>query len=414
MVKLVDTHVSGACGRKPVRVRLSPSARIALQIFGGLFFASAAGARHACLAAVPDVPAVSALLLCKPAHLREQLRRGDAALALFLKTTPSVRRVGFVAGNRTVLPKFHVRCKPRTRSRVGGSFVHRAIGGNCTDESAASFAPVIRPFMQAAHGFKSELNTRRAENLKNSTAFKLRLSDTCTKRPHPMECVNCRKEHSENFCPNCGEKSGVPKITFGSISKDLFHTVTSMDKGFLFNLKHLSIHPDKIISDYLSGKRKGILNPISFLIISITFYLIVDSFVDFPVAKDRIKSEYYSVGEAAGKFVRTNFKYFWIFSVIWLSNSTKLIFGKFNYAEHLTINSFVIGQSTLIGALGLIFLKLPSVFSPFVYVLVFWMLYRIFKRKNEPTSALLQSFGSVLLFFIQLILFIVLIGITIR
>jgi len=94
-----------------------------------------------------------------------------------------------------------------------------------------------------------------------------------------MICITCEEEHSEKFCPNCGERSGVKKITLTSILEDAFSTITNMDKGFLFNIKNLVINPRKTTTDYIFGKRRGILNPIAFLIMSITIYLVIESFV---------------------------------------------------------------------------------------------------------------------------------------
>ncbi len=58
-----------------------------------------------------------------------------------------------------------------------------------------------------------------------------------------MICIACENEHQENFCPNCGERAGIPKITFKSMFVEAFKTVTNMDKGFLLNLKYLTLHP---------------------------------------------------------------------------------------------------------------------------------------------------------------------------
>ncbi len=97
-----------------------------------------------------------------------------------------------------------------------------------------------------------------------------------------MICISCHTEHNENFCPNCGERAGVKKISFRSTMEDAFASLTDMDKGFLFNIKALAINPQKLITVYLMGKRKGILNPISFLIISISLYLVIESIFKVP------------------------------------------------------------------------------------------------------------------------------------
>ena len=74
-----------------------------------------------------------------------------------------------------------------------------------------------------------------------------------------MKCISCELNHNEQYCPNCGERNGVERITISTILGSTFSTITNMDKGFLFNLKSLFLKPRKITTDYISGKRKGIL-----------------------------------------------------------------------------------------------------------------------------------------------------------
>ncbi len=226
-----------------------------------------------------------------------------------------------------------------------------------------------------------------------------------------MICINCKNEHSEKFCPNCGQKSEVQKITFRSILNDAFSTVTNMDKGLLFNVKSLLLNPEEIVNDYILGKRKHIFNPISFLIITISIYLIVDSLIVVPGQKQEIDSQIYSVGYEAGKFIKNNFKYFWILSIIWLSFSTRIIFRQYNYAEHLAVNSFVIGQATLAGLIGFVLFRQPLLFNPIIYIFITWMIYKIHKAQGKKLDVFFQSVAATLLFFIQLLLITVFIGI---
>ena len=226
-----------------------------------------------------------------------------------------------------------------------------------------------------------------------------------------MICINCNNEHNYKFCPNCGEKSTVDKITFKSIFNDGFSTITSMDKGFLFNVKNLILHPNKTVTDYINGKRKGVLNPISFLIISITIYLIADALIEVNAEVSKIDSKAYSVGYEVGRFMKLYLKYFWILSILWLSISTKLIFNKYNFAEHLAISSFVVGQSTLVGLIVFVITKTGLLFNPLVYISIIWMTYKIFKEKNKGSEFFFLSLGSTILFFIQLFIIVVLIGI---
>ena len=121
-----------------------------------------------------------------------------------------------------------------------------------------------------------------------------------------------------------------------------FNSFTNKDKGFLFNVKQLIRNPRKLITEYINGKRKGVLNPISFLIICVSVYLVIDSLIKVPVDKNETESQAYSVGYAAGEFLKDYIKYFWILSIFCLCISTKLIFRKYIYAELFHKNTSLI------------------------------------------------------------------------
>ena len=61
-----------------------------------------------------------------------------------------------------------------------------------------------------------------------------------------MNCVSCHNVHDEKYYPNCGEKSGIQRITLRSMIEDTFSSITNMDRGFLYNLKTLTLNPKKI------------------------------------------------------------------------------------------------------------------------------------------------------------------------
>ena len=233
-----------------------------------------------------------------------------------------------------------------------------------------------------------------------------------------MKCISCDFEHNENFCPNCGEKSGTKKITFASIFEDAFSSITNMDRGFLFNLKSLILNPQKVVQEYVSGRRKGILNPISFLIISITIYLIVITVFKVPKEVGEVNGKVYNeefkkAGLEIGAFLRTNIKYFWILAIIPLGLSLKLIFRKYNFFEHLAISSFIIGQATLIGIISYLIFRIPLIFDPFVYLVVVLLVYKVFRNRNEDRIEAILLAGTILvLFIIQLMIMLGTIGIV--
>ncbi|CAL2093796.1 DUF3667 domain-containing protein [Tenacibaculum sp. 190524A05c] len=232
-----------------------------------------------------------------------------------------------------------------------------------------------------------------------------------------MICISCGYDHDEKFCPNCGEKRDTQKITFGSTIESTFATITNMDKGFLYNIKNLTIRPKTTIEEYIRGKRKGIFNPVSFLILSITAYLIVEAFFK---AKSIIPEEKvnlvkgnlgYKIGASGGSFIYNYFKFFWIFTVIPLSFITKLFFKRFNFVEHIAINSFILGQVTLIiGLLSFIIFRFPLLFNPFIYVTLIWYIYKVFYNPKYKSDSLIKAFTSILLFIVILFSTVILIG----
>lgn len=143
-----------------------------------------------------------------------------------------------------------------------------------------------------------------------------------------MICIGCTYEHRNNFCSNCREKNGIKKLSFLSIIQDGFLTITNMDKGFLFNLKALVLEPKKLTDDYIIGKRKGVQNPISFLIVCVTIYLIVVSQIEPNiVGLSKVPDNMISrSGGRFGAFLASYLKYFWILMILPLALSTKLTF----------------------------------------------------------------------------------------
>ncbi|WP_420552668.1 DUF3667 domain-containing protein [Tenacibaculum aiptasiae] len=222
-----------------------------------------------------------------------------------------------------------------------------------------------------------------------------------------MKCISCNNMHEENYCPHCGEKKNVKRITFPSMFQYAISSIIDMDKGFLFNVKSLFTNPKKIITNYILGKRKDILNPISFLIFSITIYLIIETFLKVPVKKSTItnvdREGLEKIAYFGGRFIRVYFKYFWVFTLIPLSFLTRILFQKYNYSEHLAINSFILGQITLIGILSHLIFREPIIIDPVIYIALILYIYIVFKNKNDKVETAILSFFTIFLFILMML-----------
>ena len=231
------------------------------------------------------------------------------------------------------------------------------------------------------------------------------------------DCITCGLEHQHKFCPNCGEPRLTKKITFSSIIEDTFSSVINMDRGILFNIKSLVVHPKKITLDYVSGKRKGVLNPISFLVLSITLYLIILNYIHPPKKaidlSDPAMTALRRASVETGHFLREYIKYFWVLSVLPFGLSLRIFFHRYNYFEHVAVSSFVMAQATLGAIISYLILKSPLIFDLVVYLLMFVVSYRIYYETGKLIESFLSMLGVMALFVIQLILIVACVGVVI-
>lgn len=115
-------------------------------------------------------------------------------------------------------------------------------------------------------------------------------SQFARKKPLPAEsciCKNCGNHYEGKFCPHCGQKSNTRRLTFLNMLEDGFELLTNVDSGILRSVTELFWRPGYMIRDYINGKRKGYMKPLSMLFCLSTFYYAFvwlvsrDSFFDF-------------------------------------------------------------------------------------------------------------------------------------
>ncbi|WP_299433990.1 DUF3667 domain-containing protein [uncultured Aquimarina sp.] len=225
-----------------------------------------------------------------------------------------------------------------------------------------------------------------------------------------INCLNCKTSYNGNFCPECGQKSTIEKITFSFLVSDFLSRFLDLDKGFLYNLKHLTLSPKNTILNYINGQRKHVFNPISYSFIAITLFLLIQSQFDIINISgsnfiDTEKSTTYKFSYEAGQIIGHYIKYFWLLNILFLSLFTKLFFSKLSFLEHLAMNSFIIGHATIFGIFSFLVLRIPIVFDPLVFIYIIFLLFKVFKEKGERFEKIIASFFTV--FFTYLLFYLV-------
>jgi Protein of unknown function (DUF3667) len=187
-----------------------------------------------------------------------------------------------------------------------------------------------------------------------------------------MICANCNGTVDTNFCPTCGQKSSLQRITISHVIHEGVHSITHADKGFLLLVKELVMRPGFVAQEYIAGKRKRYFNPLSFLVISsalFAYFGTATGFMDALTggggsnrAGGRRPSqewlEVFQIASHSGKWLTLLF----IAPLFALLSWLFFIKKKYNYAENFVLHSFIFGEAALFRLLIFIplFLLIPE------------------------------------------------------
>lgn len=88
-------------------------------------------------------------------------------------------------------------------------------------------------------------------------------------------CLNCGTHFRGNFCPGCGQRANVGRLTVRSAIDNLLEVMASADKGLFHTIYELLLRPGHMMRDYVRGHRTEYTRPIQLLFLLSTIYLVV-------------------------------------------------------------------------------------------------------------------------------------------
>lgn len=242
-----------------------------------------------------------------------------------------------------------------------------------------------------------------------------------------VNCVHCGHPGSGTYCSNCGEELVEKELTLFSVVNGFFKTILNLDKGLLLVLKSMVLNPKEFCFSYLKGRRKGIVNPITFLFISITLSILFENMISgeaVPLTKADLEANssftnmptypgyedwlerFNNALVRLGSLIAANQKLFSLLMVLPLVISAKLVFKRFRFVEYVAIISNIFGLAYFIDLLLEILLSWPGlserfrffklvVFFDFPLVLLLSLI-RVFRTKE--TWGQLVLLGLIILF----------------
>ncbi|HEY0655359.1 MAG TPA: DUF3667 domain-containing protein [Chryseosolibacter sp.] len=187
-----------------------------------------------------------------------------------------------------------------------------------------------------------------------------------------MICANCNGLVETTFCPTCGQKKEIHRISVGHVLHEGFHSVTHADKGFLLLVKQLITRPGFIAKEYVEGKRKRYFNPLSFLVISsalLAYFGTITGYMDrLTSSSGRGTRQGHPYWTEVFEIASHNGKWLILLLMAPLFAFLSWIFfirKPFNYGENLVLHSFIFGEAAIVRLV--IFIPLSLLFPQYFF-----------------------------------------------
>lgn len=91
-------------------------------------------------------------------------------------------------------------------------------------------------------------------------------------------CQNCGTTFDGNFCPICGQKAGVGRITWQTLREGVMILWGMDSRSLPYTIVQLLLRPGYLIGDYISGRRQVSFPPVKMLfILTIVDWLVIEA-----------------------------------------------------------------------------------------------------------------------------------------
>ena len=163
-------------------------------------------------------------------------------------------------------------------------------------------------------------------------------------------CLNCGTFITDNFCPKCGQKKEVGRLTLHSLVKEIFHFF-NIEKGFLYTSYRLFLRPDIVIGEYLEGKRKKYFKPIALYLIWVGIHLLAYQLITDLMHYENLRTTGYLLqGGETQAFIVKNSQLFGLLQLPILSFFVWLIVSRprLNFIETLVTIIYVFAVITIL------------------------------------------------------------------
>jgi len=162
------------------------------------------------------------------------------------------------------------------------------------------------------------------------------------------DCKNCGTHLSGNYCTNCGQKIITSRLNIKETLVNTFRSIFNFEKGFFFTVKELLLNRRGVIKGFIDGKRKKYYDPFRFMLLTGALSFFVSNSIDWFNKVEKVRDE--TPQKALNILFEQHPVTIFLFIIPFMSATSRLFFKshKYNYSEHLVLNSFYIGLLSLI------------------------------------------------------------------
>lgn len=151
---------------------------------------------------------------------------------------------------------------------------------------------------------------------------------------HGAACANCEAQRTGAFCAGCGQRALEGRHTLRGFAKGAAARVFNLERGLVHTAVRLTLSPGRVVRDYLRGRTAPYIHPLAYLVLAFAAFA--------------LSARWLGATGGAGDRV------FFAVAVFFLALASRLVFWRtgLNYAEHLILNTYLLGHLALILTLG--------------------------------------------------------------
>jgi len=175
-----------------------------------------------------------------------------------------------------------------------------------------------------------------------------------------INCKNCKNDFEGNYCPNCGQKVINKRFNLKDSVAWLLNSIFNLDHGFMYTTRELLVNPGFVIRNVLNGVTVRYMHPFRILFvwatISTLFVIFLGTFDE--QTAEIIDSMEYSESQRAiqekTNAVMKKYLNFVIMANVPVIALLSLLFyrkKKYNFTEHMVVNSYGFALTTAVGVI---------------------------------------------------------------